>query len=75
MAVDTIQFKGKKQIKNSGSGNTSRGSMYYTCSYDEEKRAMVQAIDWVHHHCESIEKVAIFTDVRKLLFVNKAVLC
>ena len=38
----------------------------YTCSYDEEKRAMVHAIDWIHHHCESTQKVAIFTDSQSL---------
>ena len=38
----------------------------YTCSYEEEKRAMELAIDWVDTQCDPTHRVSIFTDSQSL---------
>jgi hypothetical protein len=38
----------------------------FTSSYEEEKRAMEMAIDWIEQHCEQNQKIAIFTDSQSL---------
>ena len=39
----------------------------FTSSYEEEKRALEMAIDWINNHCEcQNQKIAIFTDSQSL---------